>query len=74
MKKKIPSDVWSASERSMKKIVGKVGITIPEFDNKEHYIPSFGVEDPDKELRKDMLARTKRSCAKEKAQAIQEGT
>ena len=66
MKKKFPKKVWLASEKSMKKIVSKVDISLPEFENKEHFIPSFGLADPDKELRKLCLLGLKDRVPKKK--------
>ena len=52
IKKKFSSRIWKQSEKSMKEIVSKANISLPEFDTDEHFIPSFGIKNPDKELRR----------------------
>ena len=66
MEKRFPLKIWKASERSMKKIVDKVDISLPEFENKEHFIPTFGLDDPDKELRKLCMRGLKTRVSKDK--------
>ena len=51
IKKKFPQYIWRGSEKSMKQIVDMVDISLPRFETKEHFIPSFGIKDPDKQLK-----------------------
>ena len=58
--------LWKESEKSMKWIVDNVDIDLYEFDNKDHFIPSFGKDDPDKELKRLCLKGLRSRVSKDK--------
>ena len=66
LRKKFSKAIWRESEKSMEEIVKRVDMKLAEFDDKEHFIPSFGLKEPDKELRRLCLQGLKDRVPKKK--------
>ena len=66
MQKKFSEYVWSMSEKSMEKIVKQIDMHLPEFDNKKHFIPTFGLKNPNEKLRQLSLIGLRKRVPKSK--------
>ena len=66
MQEKVSKSIWKKSEKSMKWIVDNTNIDLYEFDDKKHFIPSYGMDNPDKELKRLCMKGLKSRVQKEK--------